>query len=440
MDTKRVRSAAELAGAISSGVQLIEVEGTISGSPMITLPPGVTLRGGTLRFGAKGIRLSRDNTLDGVTVLTEDHELAVLNDTTVADLGTLTLRNVTTRGQVLILARGNVRAGHVAIDGLRVTAADVRGRGCRPHGFGVDALQGGLTVWNRQPDPDVVITAEVLDVSAGTEQAPVRGSGVFLGGHGDRDGQGDGGVLRVSTLTTGAIYTDGGIAAGTPDLISGGVFVISGAEVDEVVNTGPVSTYGQNDMVLDNWGAVQIWTATAPVTSHGPSGIGVVNFGDIGLLDVQAPIQTAGQGARGFNLYDGTLREARFASITTTGDGSPGIQVSKPLGTLRVAGDVTTSGGAGLSLVKGEQVVLQAIALSVKPGGSAGLIDIGGRLATSGDNVTTLEVTGSVGELTVGGGIRATGQGSDAAHLGNGAPDISRLRVTSDHGQPVVRV
>lgn len=407
---------------------------------MVALPPGVTLRGGTLQFGAKGVRLTRDNVLDGVTVLTADTEVAILNDTSVPELGTLTLRNVTTGGQVLILAEDGVRAGHVRVEGLHVAAADVRGRVRRPHGFGVDALQGGLTVWNRQSDPGVVITAEILGVSAGTGQAPVRGSGVFLGGHGDWAGRGAGGVLRVTRLTTGEIQTDGGIAPGTPDLISGGVFVISGAEVGEVVNTGPVTTYGQNDMVLDNWGTVGTWTATAPVTSHGPSGIGFVNFGDIGLLDVRAPIRTTGQGARGFNLYDGSLREARFADISTTGDGSVGIQVSKPLGSLRVTGDVTTTGGEGMSLVKGVQVVLQAIALSVKPGGSVGRIDIGGGLATSGDKVTTLEITGELGELTVAGGIQATGQDSDAAHIGSNAPDLSHLQITSDHGKPIVSV
>ena len=100
----------------------------------------------------------------------------------------------------------------------------------------------------------------------------------------------DGGTVHVSTLRTGEIYTHGAIPPGTPDLISGGVFVISGAVVDHVVNAGPTTTNGQNDMVLDNWGEVSAWTATAPVTSHGPSGTGFVNFGAIGRLDVQAPI------------------------------------------------------------------------------------------------------------------------------------------------------
>jgi hypothetical protein len=153
-----------------------------------------------------------------------------------------------------------------------------------------------VTVWNRQADPAVTITAEVLDVSAGTAATPIRGSGVFVGGYGDWAGRGDGGVLRVSQLRTGEIHTDGGIPEATPDLISGGVFVISGAQVGQVTNIGPVTTNGQNDMVLDNWGVVSTWTAAAPITSNGPSGIGFVNFGDIDRLDVQAPIQTNGKG------------------------------------------------------------------------------------------------------------------------------------------------
>jgi hypothetical protein len=289
-----VGSARELLDAAASDAVEIEARGTISGMPMITLKPGVTLRGGVLEFGAKGVRLTSQNTLEDLIVRTADDEVAVLNDTAVADLGTLTLRNVTTAGQVLLLADGSVRAGHVVVEGLHVERADVRGRAVRPHGFGVEALQGAFTLWNRQADESVVLTADLRGVSAGSEASPVRGSGVFVGGHGDWDGRGDGGVLNVSTLRTGEIHTDGGIPAGTPDLISGGVFVISGAVVDEVVNEGPVTTYGQNDMVLDNWGEVRSWLATAPVTSRGPSGIGFVNFGRLGRLDVQAPCRPSG--------------------------------------------------------------------------------------------------------------------------------------------------
>ncbi len=392
--TAAVSTAQELAQAIADGVKEIEVQGTITGSPEITLPPGTTLRGGTLRFGAKGVRLTTDNTLHDITILTPVAEAAILNDTSVTDLGTLTLRNVTVQGQIVILAEDHVRAGRIHAESVHVIAADVRGRFHRPHGFGVEALQGAFTLWNRQPDPAVKLTAELLDISAGSAEAPVRGSGVFVGGHGDWAGYGDGGTVHVTQLRTGEIHADGGIPEATPDLISGAVFVISGATVDKVVSAGPTTTYGQNDMVLDNWGTVKEWVATAPVTSHGPSGIGFVNFGDIGTLDVQAPIVTTGKGARGFNLYEGTLRDARFQSIRTSGDGSIGIQISKPLGALSVTGDVTTSGGEGLSLVKGVQLTLKASALSVKAGGVVDSIRIGGKLATSGAHVTTLEVEG----------------------------------------------
>jgi hypothetical protein len=188
----------------------------------------------------------------------------------------------------------------------------------------------------------VVSLAELLDIAAGTEAAPVRGSGVFVGGR--RTPEGDGGTVRVSTLRTREIHTDGGIAPETRDLISA-VFVTSAAVVEHVVNEGPVTTYGQNDMALDNWGSVTDWTAKAPVTSRGPSGIGFVNFGAIDRLDVQAQISTFGTGARGFNLDDGTLRHASFESIATHGDGAVGVQVSKPLSLLEISEDLTTEGG-----------------------------------------------------------------------------------------------
>lgn len=435
MDEKRavVTTASDLLNALQAGVGEIEVQGTLSGMPMITLGPGVTLRGGTLRFGAKGVRLTRDNVLEDVTILTVEDEVAVLNDTSVSDLGTLVLRNVRATGQVLLLAADTVEAGHVQVEGLQIDGADVRGRVDRPRGFGVEALQGAFTLWDRQPSSKAVITAELLDITVGSARTPVRGSGVFVGGHGNWDGIADGGTVQVSTLRTGEIHANGGIPAGTPDLISGGVFVISGAVVQQVLNTGPVTTYGQNDMVLDNWGEVVNWTATAPITSNGPSGIGFVNFGAIDRLDVQSPIQTFGTGARGFNHYDGALRHASFKSIATHGDGSVGIQISRPLSLLEVAGDVTTEGGEGQSLVKGVQVSLKAVALSVKPDADVGAITIGGVLRTIGDNVVTVEVDGTVGRIDVAGGITASGTGSEAVRTSVNVPGLDAIAINTPH-------
>jgi hypothetical protein len=415
------------------------VDGSLAGMPMVTLRPGVSLRGGTLRFGAKGVRLTSDNRLEDVTVIVPDYEVAISNDTAVTDFGHLTLRNVRTRGQVLLLADDAVRRGHVDVDGLAVASADVRGRPDRPHGFGVDALQGAFTLWNRQPEAAVRVTASLTGISAGSADSPIRGSGVFVAGHGDWAGRADGGLVEVDVLRTGPIFTDGGIEPGTPDLISAGVYVISGARIGTVTNDGPVTTMGANDMVLDNWGEVGAWTARAPVTSRGPSGIGFVNFGRLERLDVQAPVTTYGAGARGFNVYDGSLDSARFQSITTHADGAIGIQVSRDLPVLDIVESVTTFGGGGTSLVRGRQVGLSAIAVSIQPGGRIGRLSVGGSLSTHGDDIVTLEVEGILDMIQVRQGITARGVGSDAVRLAGKAGGLDEVTVTAAHGHPIVR-
>jgi len=438
MTTVKVSSAAELLEVLPAAED-IEIDGSLTGMPMISLRPGVTLRGGALRFSAKGVRLSSDNRLEDITILVPDHEVAIGNNTDVSDLGRLTLRNVRTRGQVLLLADDAVRAGHVEVDGLVVASADVRGRPDRPHGFGVDALQGAFTLWNRQPDPAVRITARLTGISAGSADEPVRGSGVFVAGHGDWSGQADGGRVDVDTLRTGPIVTDGGIEPGTPDLISGGVFVVSGAHIETVINDGPVTTMGPNDMVLDNWGDVGTWTARAPVTSHGPSGIGFVQFGTLDRLDVQAPLTTYGAGARGFNVYDGSLASARFQSISTHADGAVGIQVSKDLPVLEITDSVTTFGGRGTSLVRGVQTQLSAIAVSIQPSGRMERLTAGGSLATHGDAIVTLDVEGALGAIEVQHGITASGVGSDAVRVTGEVAGLDQVAVTAPNGRPVVR-
>jgi hypothetical protein len=144
-----------------------------------------------------------------------------------------------------------------------------------------------FTLWNRQTDRSCVITGAVLGVGAGSSEAPIRGGGVFVAGNGPEGGQ-----IDIDVLRTDEIHADGGISPGPPDLISGGVFVLSGAHVNELINEGPVTTHGANDMVLDNWGRVRKWTALGAVSSHGPSAIGFVNFGSIDDLSVKSAFET----------------------------------------------------------------------------------------------------------------------------------------------------
>jgi hypothetical protein len=317
------------------------------------------------------------------------------------------------------------------VDGLAVASADLRGRTQRQRAFGVDAMPGAFTLWNRQPDAGSRITARLTGISAGASDSPVRGSGVYIAG---RPG---GGCVEVDVLRTGPIFTDGGVAPGTPDLISGGVFVVSGATVETVVNDGPVTTFGANDMALDNWGEVGTWTARAPVTSHGPSAIGFVQFGTLRRLDVQAPVTTYGVGARGFNVYDGSLGSARFQRISTHADGAIGIQISRDVPDLEILEDVTTAGGLGASLVKGVQTPLRAIAVSVTPGGRIGMVTVCGTLSTGGDDVVTLDVEGALETLAVRGGITAAGVGSVAVRAAGNIAGLDQIPVSAPRGQAI---
>jgi hypothetical protein len=412
---KTVSTADELVAATKDkGTHHIVVRGALLHAPSIRLAPGQSLRGDrdgaaiTFATSVDGVQLSSDNRIHNIRINASVDKRAIFNDTSVESLGRIELRSVTTTGCVQILARDKVRGGHVDVNGLDIIAADARGEKERPHGYGVYVINGAFTLWNMQQDTSVVVSADLVGLSAGRDGAPVRGSGIFVSGGGDKAGR-----LNVRRLETDAVYSDGGIAPGTADQITGGVFTVYGAYVDVVRNRGPVVTYGVNDMVLDNWGVVDRWTAEAKITSHGPSGIGFVNFGIVHELKVNAPIETFGQGARGFNVYTGTVTLAEFDRVITHADGAVGIQISKPIGRLVVHRGIETFGGTGPSLVKGVVINLSAIALSIKPGGSAREIEIAGGVKTNGPGVAPIEQHGAIDSLRVSGGFVTAGGGFD---------------------------
>lgn len=403
-----------VAATKDKGAHHIVVRGALVNAPSIVLAPGQTLRGDgdgaavTFAKDSDGVQLSFDNRIHNIRLNAASEKRAIFNDTSVDSLGRIELRSVTTTGRVQILARDKVRSGHVDVNGLDIISADARGGKDRPQGYGVYVLQGAFTLWNMQQDTSVTISADLVGLSTGRDGAPVRGSGIFVSGGGDKAGR-----LTVRRLETDAVYSDGGIAPGTPDQIAGGVFTVYGAHVDVVRNRGPVVTCGVNDMVLDNWGVVDRWTAEAKITSYGPSGIGFVNFGIVHELKVNAPIETFGQGARGFNVYTGTVNLAEFDRVITHADGAVGIQISQPIGKLVVRRGIETFGGTGPSLLKGKVVSLSAIGLSVKPGGSAREIEISGGIKTNGAGVSPIEQHGTIETLRVTGGFVAAGEGFD---------------------------
>jgi hypothetical protein len=391
-----------LAAAKDSRVKDIVLAADLFDVPTFELSPGQILRSLNGRFGltfvkeVDGVCLSSDNSILFVDLYASPEKRAIWNNYAVATLGRTTLASVKTIGQIQLLARDDVRGGHVEVNGLDVLAADCRGQKDRPHEYGVSVIQGAFTLWNMQPDPGVRVSADLQNISVGRFGSPVLGSGIFVSGGGDESGR-----LNVQHLETRGVYSDGRIALGTPDQISGGVFTVYGSYVDLVENDGPVVTYGANDMALDNWGVVDRWVAKNKITTLGPSGIGFVNFGKIDQLRVEAPIETFGAGARGFNVYTGTVNRAEFDRIITHADGAVGVQIGQPIGTLIVRRGIETFGGTGPSLVKGVLENLSAIALSIRPGGSARRIEIEGGLKTHGKGIAPLEHEGIVEELSI---------------------------------------
>jgi hypothetical protein len=392
----------------------IVVTSSLRDVPSFRLSAGQALigkAGVSLRFahGQDGVALLSDNRVESLALQTDLERRAIFNHTGVKTLGRLELRQLSVKGLVQILARDAVSEGHVEAQDVDIEEADARNCEPRPKGYGVDVVQGAFTLWNCHEDSSVRITANLTGLRAGRPGAPVCGSGIFVSGGGDT-----GGKLIISRLETDAVYSSGGLAFGAPDRISGGVFVVSGAFVDSVCNRGPVTTYGPNDMVLDNWGSVDEWIADEKITSLGPSGIGFVNFGAINRLRVNAPIETFGQGARGFNVYAGKVDVAEFERVITHADGAVGVQISQPVGEIKVRRGIETFGGMGESLVKGVVKNLAAIPLSIKPGGAARKIEVAGGLIAHGKGVAPVEMHGEVECLLITGGRAAATEGFEA--------------------------
>ncbi|HET8876732.1 MAG TPA: hypothetical protein VFO53_10425 [Casimicrobiaceae bacterium] len=420
-DVIQVNDAASLQDAITQAAVVIEVGGRITGLSTLKLTAGTELRGGSraaelhFKAGQPGLMLTASHRISKLRLVVDETQIAIgLSDDT-DDLGTLEISDVTTVGR-FHLEGNQARKGELRLNNIHVERADARMAAHRPAGFGVEVLLGALTVYNFSKDSTSRWTVDARNLSGGSKEHPLRGSGVFIFGgwfipdHADMSKAPaptqEGGSIELVQVTTGEIHADGGIPNGTSNLITGGVFVGSGVHAQRVINEGPVSTYGANDMVLDNWGDVDSWTARATVASHGPSGIGFVNFGNIDTLGIQAAIETYGIGARGFNLYDGSLEKADFQRITTYGDGAIGVQLSKPFGTICVQHDIRTKGGEGDSLVRGKLVHLKAHALSLKEGAKGDEIKVSGQVVAENPAISPYDFgvpSSVIGRISVGG-------------------------------------
>lgn len=407
MKTSNVSSVQELLTAVGDPeMRTIKVAANLEEVPSFRLAPSQVLCGPrnsnlhlSFSAGVDGLCVSTDNSIRDLSLYASPEKRAIKNDDSAPSLGTLELSNLRVTGQVQLLVCRHVRGGHVEVSGLDILAADTRTCSDRPNAYGVSVLQGAFTFWNQQTD-GVTVTCALRNIAAGGPTAPVQGSGILLCGAGQSAEN-----VHIEVLTTGPVYSNGGIAPATPDTISGGVFVAYGTRADLVHNLATITTFGPNDMALDNWGSVDRWIASHKITTHGPSGIGFVNFGELGHLRLDAPIETFGQGARGFNVYTGTVAIGDFDRIVTHGDGAVGVQIAQPVGSLTIRRGIETFGATGPSLVKGVIQHLSAIAVSIRPEGKIEKLSVCGGLKTNSAGVAPLEQLGSITELHIQGGF-----------------------------------
>jgi hypothetical protein len=441
MKTK-INSLADLMTALNNNAPTnLEIQTSILCPYAIVLPVGFSLTGVDkekciISFNnSDGIGLTANNEVTDLTIQTNPNNRAIYTLSNHADLGTLSLKNLTVTGQVQILTRAGTNKTKLIADNIDIVACDARRYSEQPQKYGVNVYQGAFTVYNFNSNVDSVINATLTNISLGRKGAPVIGSGLFVCGFGD-----NGGWVIADTITTGDIYSNGMLPFGQPDMITAGVFIVNGTKVKSITHKGTVNTYGVNDMVLDTWGHVEKWVAEKPITSYGPSGIGFVNFGTVDDFEAKDKVETFGAGARGFNQYDGTVTKAFFHSIITHGNGSIGMQFSKPVGTIEVKHGVVTHGAVGESLVKGVIMTLPADAISVKPGGEIKLLKISGGVTTHGDNVHSYNVEGGiVHQINITGDVLANGNNSNAVVVtNNGETPLTNITATSKGGIAVL--
>src|ERR1700722_6666934 len=132
--TKLVDSTGELILAASDkSVRQIIISADLYDVPAIKLLPGQSLRSYseqqpslTFRENRDGLQLDSDNAVSGLRLIASPQRSAIWNDCSVEDLGSIRLHSLQTVGRIQILAKQQVRRGHVDVDGLDIIAADVR--------------------------------------------------------------------------------------------------------------------------------------------------------------------------------------------------------------------------------------------------------------------------------------------------------------------------
>jgi hypothetical protein len=163
----------------------------------VILPAGVVVCGQAQEDGTlpliifttrDGFGVTQDNALQDLRIQTVADQRAIFLVGHRADLGTFTFENLVVSGQLSFIMRAGSRQAKVTMKDIHVVAADTRRYSEQPQKYGVNVLQGALTVYNFNPDDQSAIDLHAERIQIGIKGAPVTGSGVFVAGFGDQRG------------------------------------------------------------------------------------------------------------------------------------------------------------------------------------------------------------------------------------------------------------
>ena len=170
----------DLVSAIQNGQKDITITRSILCNYPILLPEGVNLNGQAQENGelpllsfqhSDGIGVSANNLIKNINIDTPVNHKAIFNTTVKADLGTFNFQNLLVKGQVSIIIRAGVEKATVVIDHVDIHSADARHYLEQPQKYGVNVLQGALTIYNINPDNKSLLSAAVSNLSIGRKNA-----------------------------------------------------------------------------------------------------------------------------------------------------------------------------------------------------------------------------------------------------------------------------
>lgn len=147
-----------------------------------------------------GIGVSANNAVRNLNIDAPVNHKAIFNTTVQQDLGTFTFESLLVKGQIFIITRVGVEKANVVIDNVDIHSADARHYLEQPQKYGVNVLQGALTIYNINANKNSLLSVTVSNLSVGRKNAPVSGCGVFISGFGDQGGKTTGALIEMGKL------------------------------------------------------------------------------------------------------------------------------------------------------------------------------------------------------------------------------------------------